>query len=47
MNTITANNASTESRGTFARFLRTLRTELRRALELVGEPYKNGMMPPL
>jgi hypothetical protein len=47
MNTITANDAANESRGTFARFLRTLRTELRRALELVGKPYEDGIMPPL
>jgi hypothetical protein len=50
MNTITANNgrteALTETPGKFARMLRTLRIEFRRALELVGKPYEDGVMPP-
>jgi hypothetical protein len=29
------------------RLLQTFRTELRRAFELAGEPYKDGFLPPL
>jgi hypothetical protein len=50
MNTITANNGRTEARtenpSKFARLLRTLRIEFRRALELAGKPYQDGVMPP-
>lgn len=30
-----------------SRLLQSFRTELRRALELAGAPYKDGILPPL
>jgi hypothetical protein len=47
MNAYTATSPRIETRGTFARLLRTLRVELRRAIELAGAPYKDGVLPPL
>jgi hypothetical protein len=47
MNAYTATSPRIETRGTFARLLRTLRIELRRAIELAGAPYKDGVLPPL
>jgi hypothetical protein len=44
--TTTASNRSTNLNG-LRRVLQTLRTELRRALELAGAPYKDGILPPL
>jgi len=44
--TTTASNRSTNQNG-LRRVLQTLRTELRRALELAGAPYKDGILPPL
>jgi hypothetical protein len=47
MNAYTATSPRIETRGTFARLLRTLRIELRRAIELAGAPYRDGVLPPL
>lgn len=37
----------TNSKSGLSRLLQTLRTELRRAFELAGAPYKDGILPPL
>lgn len=44
--TTTASNRGTNQNG-LRGLLRTLRIELRRALELAGAPYKDGILPPL
>lgn len=51
MNAATITNTTAAKRTTsqngLRRLLQTLRTELRRALELAGAPYKDGILPPL
>jgi hypothetical protein len=47
MNAYTAAPTALPQTGTLRRLCRTFCTELRRAIELAGEPYQNGMMPPV
>lgn len=48
MNAYTATpTALPHTSGTLSRLFRKFCTELRRAIELAGEPYQNGMMPPV
>jgi len=42
-----ADSRNVETQGVFSRWFRTFRAELRRAIELAGEPYTHGIMPPL
>lgn len=44
--TTAAAEGSTRQNG-LRSLLQRFRTELRRAFELAGEPYKDGIMPPL
>lgn len=45
--TTTAAANGTTRRNGLRRLLQRFRTELRRAFELAGEPYKDGILPPL
>jgi hypothetical protein len=45
--TTASNTTGTANKTGLSRFLQTLRKEVRRALELAGEPYKDGFLPPL
>jgi hypothetical protein len=44
--TTAASTPATQKTG-LSRLLQTFRTELRRAFELAGAPYKDGILPPL
>lgn len=45
--TTTAGSTRTTNQSGLTRLLQTFRTELRRAFELAGAPYKDGILPPL
>jgi hypothetical protein len=51
MNAATTATNTTPSRlnseSAFRRLFRTVSTQLLRAIDLAGEPYKHGMLPPL
>lgn len=43
----TTTSLQPQATGKIARMFRTFCVELRRAIELAGAPYKNGVLPPL
>lgn len=45
--TTTAGSTRDTNQSRLSRLLQSFRTELRRALELAGAPYKDGILPPL
>lgn len=45
--TTTPNARPTAANNTLGRLFQTFVTELRRAIELAGEPYQHGALPPL
>jgi len=45
--TTTTGSTRTTNKSGLSRLLQTFRIELRRAFELAGAPYKDGILPPL
>ena len=45
--TTTAGSTPGTNKSGLSRLLQSFRTELRRAFELAGAPYKDGILPPL